>query len=63
MYSKAMKVHAIRSETPETVVVDLIEAPAEGQPYSGRVVSLPGLTPQEAGAFSIHQTVDLAVTA
>ena len=62
MFSKPMKVHAIRSDSPTTVAVDLLEPPVEGQPMMGRVISIPGLTPQQASAFEVHQEVEVSVT-
>lgn len=60
MLTRSMKVHAIRSETPTTVALDLIDA-AEGAPLHGRVLSVPGLTPQEANAFEVHQEVGVTI--
>ncbi|MBA3853325.1 MAG: hypothetical protein C0503_02860 [Gemmatimonas sp.] len=61
MLTRTLKVHAIRSETPTTAALDLIEQPVEGQPVMGRTMSIPGLTPAQAAEYQVNQDVTFTI--
>ena len=61
MLTRTLKVHAIRSETPTTAALDLIEQPVEGQPVMGRTMTIPGLTPTEATQYQVNKEVTVTV--
>lgn len=61
MLTRTMKVHAIRSDSPTTAALDLMEQPVEGQPQMGRTMSVPGLTPAQVAAFEVNALVDVTI--